>query len=117
MKRKNTKVYRELVQRYCDNRYEFEQRTDDVNEHNRIIDENKTHFSHLNDNVKSDAFVVKWFNEFIKMHELNVIFGTQIIDHFSDDMDKDGEILKNDYGEDLDALYNSYQENMKNVNE
>lgn len=109
MKRKNTKVYKELVKRYCENRYEIEQREDNINEHNRIIEENNEWYNALNDDIKSNVFIRTWFHEFIKMHEVNVIFARQVIDHFANIVEGDAETLKNDYGEDLDALYKSYQ--------
>ena len=110
MKRKNTKIYKELVERYCRNRYEVESRSNDVAEHNKVIAEHHAAFNDLDGVLKANDYVRTWYKEFIKMHELSIVFATQVIDHFSESVEKDGETLRNDYGADLDVVFKEFQE-------
>ena len=102
MKNKNTKAYRELVEKYKSNKYMYElKKNDRINAEAKIAQYTDL-LNSLNNGDEVDKKLLKdAIHSAICMQ--NVVLTFSHPEYYKDDMKKYGDALRNDYGVDLDT--------------
>lgn len=110
MKRKNTKTYQDLVEKYIDARYLYERRKKDIDGYEKELAEDEDNMTILTAVLKgSDDDLKDWVKKLVeyKAGVLKTLIGTSkwSQDNYEAEMEKYGSILVSDYGDNLDELY------------
>ena len=108
MKRKGTKIYQSLVDQYCRTRHRVEQRQADIDRYEADIERAKNKFDSLPVNLQEDEDIKKWYDGYTGT--LNCFSSMTRHNQLNDkeDMEESGDMLVDEYEEDLDVLYSSY---------
>ena len=109
MKKKGTKVYQSLVDKYCNARHRVEQRQAEIDRYESNIERAKNKFDSLPVNLQEDEDIKKWYDGYTDM--LNSISSMTRYNQRNDknDMEMSGDMLIDEYGDDLDGLYYSWE--------
>lgn len=105
MKRKDTKTYKKIIEKYCDLRYDVEYFSEEKHKNeNRIFE--KT----LLKSKQTDPIVIAEIDNSIKLLKIT----NSLLNIYTDkesEMKKYEEILINDYGDNPDVIYKIYNKN------
>lgn len=106
MKRKDTKCYNVLVEEYCSNRFEFEAAEDLISDIEKVIEKSQKKYAEI---VSSDSALKAWFDAFVSMNRSFIEMNIMNKEYYDGRMKGYGNLLVNDYGEDLEKLYENYK--------
>lgn len=105
MKRKDTQVYRKLINKYCVLREKIERAINETNKFNNII-----HEKELLKSEQTDSRVISEINQSIQMFKF-AISCQDIFFEQEPEMKKYEEILINEYGDNPDIIYKNNKYN------
>jgi hypothetical protein len=107
MKKKGTKLYQSLVDKYCDARHRFERRQSEVDGYNADIERAKNKFESLPVNLHEDEDIKEWYNVYTSAFKSLIGMVEYGIRTDKEAMETSGDMLVDEYGDNLDELYNS----------
>ena len=110
MKRKNTKLYQEIVNKYCAARSSVESTQKEIDEYYVKIGKAKKKFDSLNATPVMDDEIKEWYDGYTNIIQWTVGLMENNIKYDKERMQRSGEILIADYEENLDELYKSIKE-------
>ena len=105
MKRKDTKVYKELVDRYCSIRHTVEYRQKQVNEYYVKIGKAKKKFDFLSVTPRMDEDIKEWYEGYTGVLQMTVGMMENSLESDKERLESISKTLVEDYEEDLDLLY------------
>lgn len=106
MKRKDTKCYKDLVEKYCSSRFAFETAEDLISNVEKSIEKSQKKYAEI-DNV--DSTIKAWFDAFIFLCKSNIEKSMMNKEYYEGRMENYGKLLVMKYGEDLEKLYDDYE--------
>ena len=105
MKRKDTKIYKELVDRYCSIRHTVEYQQKQVNEYYVKIGKAKKKFDFLSATPKMDEDIKEWYEGYTGVLQMTVGMMENSLESDKERLESISKTLVEDYEEDLDLLY------------
>ena len=105
MKRKDTKLYQDLANKYCDVRYYVESTQKRVDEYYIKIGKAKKKFDFLSATPKMDEDIKEWYEGYTSTIQMTVGLMEHNLASDKERMEQLGKTLVADYEEDLDELY------------
>lgn len=106
MKRKDTKCYKELVEKYCSSRLGFENAEDLISNAEKVIEKSQRKYTEIDN---GDSMINAWFHTFMFMCRSNILMSKENKRHYGETMERCGKLLMDDYDEDLEKLYDNYE--------
>lgn len=110
MKRKNTKTYNELVDKYCYARSDYEDKQSTITEDREILKEDEATFQSLPKEIQENPNVKRWYDEYTRMVKTTIEFANLVSTRLEEDVQKYGDKLVKDYDDDLDEVYEEWNE-------
>lgn len=110
MKRKNTKTYNELVDKYCYARSDYEDKQSIITEDREILKEDEDTFQSLPKEIQENPNVKRWYDEYTHMVKTTIEFANLVSTRLEEDVQKYGDKLVKDYDDDLDEVYEEWNE-------
>ena len=108
MKRKDTKCYQDLVEKYCSNRLNFETAEDLISDTKETIETSQKKYAEIDN---GDNAIKTWFDCFVSILNAKIEMSIMNKVYYKEKMEKFGKLLVSDYGEDLEKLYDDYEVN------
>jgi hypothetical protein len=105
MKRKDTKIYKELVDNYCGIRRTVECYQKEVNNGYMMIGRAKKKFDSLGLSLKEDEDIKEWYRGYTDVLQMSVGMAEHSLKDNQERLDSLSKVLVEDYEEDLDLLY------------
>ena len=105
MKRKDTKLYQELANKYCKTRNFVEDLEKRINEYYAKIGKAKKKFDFLSATPKMDEDIKEWYEGYTNTIQMTVGLMEHNLTSDKERMEQLGKTLVADYEEDLDELY------------
>jgi len=105
MKRKDTKIYSQLVSKYCDARWMVEYHEREISKKLLLLGKAKNRYDEIDTSPILDDEVKEWYNGYTSMINLSIGLMKNNLKYDKEKMEKNGSILANEYEEDLDLLY------------
>lgn len=109
MKKRGTKFYQSLADKYCIARESVESRQEDIGKRNADIEKAKSKFNSMSIGLQEDEDIKEWYDHYI--NGMNYMIGLlkYNLRESKEMMEKNGEVLVNEYGDNLDELYKSWK--------
>ena len=110
VKRKDTKLYQALVNKYCDARWLVEYKQKEIDDYYIKIGKAKRKFDFLSATPRMDEDIKEWYEGYTGVIQMTIGIMESGIKWDKEKMEQSGATLIADYGEDLDALYESHKD-------
>ena len=105
MKRKDTKIYSQLVSKYCDARWLVEHQENEINENLLLLGKAKNRYDEFGTAPILDDEVRKWYDGYTSIINTTIGIMKSNLRYDKEKMEESGSILVDEYEEDLDLLY------------
>ena len=109
MKRKDRRSYKDLVEKYCSSRFNFETAENAISNAEENIEKSQKKLAEIDD---GDGMIKEWFDAFVSINNYKIEMGIESKSYYVERMEKYGKLLVKDYGEDLEKLYGNYKINI-----
>ncbi len=110
VKRKDTKLYQALVEKYCGARWAVEYQQKQIDDYYIKIGKAKNKFDFLSITPRMDEDIKEWYEGYTGVLKMTVGMMENSIRWDKEKMEQSGATLIADYGEDLDALYEIHKD-------
>jgi mannose/fructose/N-acetylgalactosamine-specific phosphotransferase system component IIB len=104
-RKKGTAVYLELVKKYCIERYSIESVQKQIDNYTNEIAKDEKVFKSLDSSIENYDTIKRWYEESVSIKKMYIGVSKGNMKYSKEKIEKYSSLLKNDYEEDLDALY------------
>ena len=106
MKTKDTKCYKELVEKYCESRLALETADYLISNAKENIEKSQKKYAEIDN---GDMMIKSWFDAYVMINQYNIDNSISNKESYAKSMENSGKLLIEYYDEDLDKLYASYE--------
>jgi len=107
MLRKDTKKYREIVSAYCSFRKKYEKALKDIEYYSDLLSVSDRKYEELKD---IDPQITEWYDGYTSVSKMALSFKKNDCEKYKIGTENYGSCLVEDYGDNLEKIYNTYSE-------